>query len=154
VRLPAGVLKLVKELAKHVFRHPLVGIAAAARTPDGRWLLIRRGDTGTWALPGGALDWGETLRTAIVRELDEEAGVDVIELGGLVGVYSAPARDPRVHGVTIVVHAKVTLPARPPHNPAEILEIGLFADDELPETLAHCMTDMLVDAREGRVTWE
>src|SRR5690606_3811337 len=56
VSLAAGVLKLVKELAKHVFRHPLLGIAAAARTPDGRWLLIRRGNTGTWALPGGALD--------------------------------------------------------------------------------------------------
>lgn len=54
----------------------MLGIAAAAQTEDGRWLLIRRGDTGQWALPGGTLEWGETLREAIVRELAEEAGVD------------------------------------------------------------------------------
>jgi 8-oxo-dGTP diphosphatase len=145
---------LVKELAKHVFRRPLIGIAAAARTRDGRWLLIRRADTGTWALPGGTLDWGETFRVAIVRELAEEAGVEVLELGALAGVYSDPKRDARVHGVTVVVHAIVSEPSRPPANPAEILDARLFREEELPAELAHGMTDMLLHARSACVHWE
>src|ERR1043166_3419659 len=90
-----GALTILKEAARHVLRHPVVGIAAAARTDDGRWLLIRRADTGTWALPGGTLEWGETLRIGLARELEEEAGVTSYELRRVVGVYSRPDRDPR-----------------------------------------------------------
>jgi 8-oxo-dGTP diphosphatase len=154
MQIPRGAWTLVKELARHVFRRPLIGIAAAARTRDGRWLLVRRMDTGGWALPGGTLDWGETLRRAIARELAEEAGVEVLELGGLSGVYSAPHRDARVHGVTIVVHALVSEPQRAPENPLEIAEARLFTDEELPAELSHHMTDMLDDAKRGGVTWE
>lgn len=144
----------MKEVARHLLRRPVVGIAAAARTTDGRWLLIRRSDTGQWALPGGTLEWGENLRDALVRELDEEAGVRTLTIGQLVGVYSAPHRDERFHAVTIVVSATVSQPERPPDNAAEILEVGLFTQDELPGTLAHSMTDMLTHAIEGRQFWE
>ena len=141
--LPKGALTILKEIARHVLRRPVVGIAAAARTPDGRWLLIRRADTGTWALPGGTLEWGETLRDALVRELAEEAGVDKSEIVRLVGVYSRPDRDPRFHGVTIVVECTVDPPSRAPSNPLEIREVGLFAPEALPEALAMGMEDML-----------
>lgn len=154
MRIPSGLWSIVKEAARHVLKRPVVGVAAAARTPDGRWLLVRRSDTGEWALPGGTLEWGETLRHAIRRELREEAGVDVIELGQLSGVYSAPERDARFHAVTIVVAASVSEPVRPPENPAEIREVKLFAEAELPEKLAHGMTDMLADARAARLFWE
>src|SRR5699024_3876449 len=50
---------ILKEAARHVLRHPVVGVAVAAQTAGGRWLLIRRRDTGDWALPGGTLEWGE-----------------------------------------------------------------------------------------------
>src|SRR3954462_15857934 len=92
--LPRSVLGLMKEVARHLLRRPVVGICAAARIADGRWLLIRRGDTGTWAMPGGTLEWGETLRTALARELDEEAGVTSAAIERVVGVYSRPDRDP------------------------------------------------------------
>ncbi|MGH7270423.1 MAG: NUDIX hydrolase, partial [Polyangiaceae bacterium] len=101
--IPRGAFVLIKEVARHLLRRPVIGIAAAARTPDGRWLLVRRADVGEWALPGGTLEWGETLRASIVRELSEEAGVDRCEVGRLVGVFSRPDRDPRMHGVTVVV---------------------------------------------------
>lgn len=129
-----------------MLRRPVVGIAAAARTPDGRWLLIRRADTGTWALPGGTLEWGETLRDALVRELAEEAGVDASAIVRLVGVYSRPDRDPRFHGVTIVVECTIDPPSRAPSNPLEIREAKLFAADALPKTLAMGMEDMLAAA--------
>jgi 8-oxo-dGTP diphosphatase len=154
VRIPRGLWSIVKEAARHVLRRPVVGVAAAARTRDGRWLLVRRTDTGEWALPGGTLEWGETLRRAVARELAEEAGVDVVELGALSGVYSAPERDARFHAVTVVVCAVVSEPARPPENPAEIAEVRLFSEQALPSALAHGMTAMLDDARNGRVFWE
>jgi 8-oxo-dGTP diphosphatase len=105
-------------------------------------VLIRRADTGTWALPGGTLEWGETLREALMREMEEEAGISGVTPGRLVGVFSAPFRDPRFHAVTIVVECKVQAPTAPPKNPVEILEVGIFADADLPE-LAMGMTDML-----------
>src|ERR1700722_12447399 len=89
--LPKGALDLVKEIARHVLRRPVVGIAAAGRTADGRWLLIRRGDTGTWALPGGSLEWGETLRVGLARGLLEEAGVEKPTIPGAAGTFSRPA---------------------------------------------------------------
>ncbi len=153
-RIPKGLFGIVKEVARHLLRRPVVGIAAAARTADGRFVLIRRTDTGEWALPGGTLEWGETLRSAIVRELGEEAGVDVIELGGVSGVYSDPSRDERFHAVTIVVHATVTEPTRAPDNPLEIAEVRLFGAEELPRSLAHGMTPMLDAAKSGEIRWE
>lgn len=149
LRLPKGALTLMKEVARHLLRRPVVGIAAAARTSDGRWLLIRRADTGTWALPGGTLEWGETLRDGLARELAEEAGIETSEIVRVVGVYSRPDRDPRFHAVTIVVECSIQAPTRPPENALEILEARLFAEADLPATLAMGMQDMLAAARSG-----
>ena len=93
--MPRAVLGLGKEVARHLLRRPVVGLAVAAHTRDGRWLLIRRGDTGTWALPGGTVEWGETLQETFTRELLEEAGVVGATFERVVGVYSRPDRDPR-----------------------------------------------------------
>jgi ADP-ribose pyrophosphatase YjhB (NUDIX family) len=54
-----------------------------------RILLIRRSDNDNWALPGGAMDLGESLPAAAVRETLEETGVRV-EITGLVGIYTDP----------------------------------------------------------------
>lgn len=154
MRIPSGLWKLTKEVARHVLRRPVIGIAALARTPDGRIVLIRRGDSGQWAMPGGTLEWGETLRTALDRELREELGTRLVSLGEVLGVYSQPNRDPRFHAVTIIVEATVAPPSEPPDNPLEILEVRTFADAELPTELSHGMTEMLANARAGRRFWE
>jgi 8-oxo-dGTP diphosphatase len=154
-RLVRGAFVLVKEVAKHVLRRPVIGIAAAARTADGRWLLVRRADTGEWALPGGTLEWGETLRDCLAREVLEEAGVERCEIGSLAGVFSRPDRDPRFHGVTVVVRCRIDLPARLPANPLEIRDVRLFASDKLPAKLAMGMEDMVAAAlAEGSATLE
>jgi 8-oxo-dGTP diphosphatase len=145
--LPKGALTIMKEALRHILRRPVVGICAAARTADGRWLLIRRADTGTWALPGGTLEWGETLRTGLRREMEEEAGVLACEVERVVGVFSRPDRDPRFHAVTVVVACTVAPPTKPPSNPLEILEARLFKDEELPRDLAMGMKDFLDHAR-------
>lgn len=153
-RFVKNVWALLKEAARHVLRHPVVGVAVAARCPNGRWLLIRRRDTGHWALPGGTLEWGETLSLAARRELLEEAGVNVLAEPELCGVYSSPERDYRFHAVTVLVTASVSEPHIPPRNSLEILEVGLFDGANLPGSLSLGMSDMLRDARAGRRAFE
>ncbi|MCD2186562.1 NUDIX domain-containing protein [Actinomycetospora soli] len=65
------------------------GASAAVRDEQGRLLLIRREDTGTWALPGGIFELDETIAQCAVRETREETGVE-IEVTGLVGIYTDP----------------------------------------------------------------
>ncbi len=142
-KLPPGALGVLREIVRHLVRRPVVGIAAIARARDGRLLLIRRGDTGTWALPGGTLEWGEELRPALVRELEEEAGVVGARLGRVVGVFSRPDRDVRFHAVTVVVTAQIDEPVKPPKNALEITEVRLFDEADVPSELAMGMSDML-----------
>lgn len=56
---------------------------------DGDVLLIRRSDNQNWAVPGGAIDLGESMVQAAVRETLEETGVEC-EITGLVGIYTDP----------------------------------------------------------------
>ena len=149
--LPKPVLDLGKEILRHLLKRPVVGVAVAGRTEDGRWLLIRRGDTGTWAFAGGTVEWGETMRSTVARELEEEAGITRARVGRVIGVYSRPDRDVRFHAVTVLVEATVDEPVRPPANPLEIREVRLFAETELPGELGMGMTDMLRDARDGKL---
>ena len=55
----------------------------------GEILLIKRSDNDNWALPGGAIDLGESMTQAGIRETKEETGIDC-EITGLVGIYSDP----------------------------------------------------------------
>ena len=69
-------------------------------------LVIRRRKEpfkGSYALPGGFLEYGEKVEECVVREVLEETGLKT-GIVGLVGVYSAPDRDPRGHFVTAVYH--------------------------------------------------
>lgn len=58
-----------------------------------------------WALPGGFVEYGETVENAAIRETKEETNID-ITLTNLVNVYSKPDRDPRGHTVTVAYTAK------------------------------------------------
>ena len=60
-----------------------------ARDPEGGVLLIRRTDNQLWALPGGAMEFGESVVETAVREVREETGLDV-RVNGLVGIYTDP----------------------------------------------------------------
>jgi ADP-ribose pyrophosphatase YjhB (NUDIX family) len=68
----------------------VVGSSAVVVDDEGRILLQRRSDSGNWALPGGAMDIGETLAASAIREVKEETGFDV-HIERIVGIYSDPA---------------------------------------------------------------
>jgi 8-oxo-dGTP diphosphatase len=152
--LPPGAVGLLKEVGRHLLRRPVVGLAVYARTRAGEIVLVRRGDTGTWALPGGTVEWGETLHATLLRELSEEAGIDEVRFERVVGVFGGPGRDPRFHAVTVVVAARVGAPVRRPSNPLEITEVGLFVEDSLPRPLAMGMDDFVEAARGTDVVLE
>ncbi len=74
---------------------PLVAVAAAVLDDAGRVLMVRRGkppSLGMWALPGGLLDLGETVRDGVVREVREETGAE-IELVELLDLFEPIHRD-------------------------------------------------------------
>lgn len=81
---------------------PRLAADAVVLTDDGFVLVRRKRDPfkGSWALPGGFVEYGETVEEAAAREVKEETGLDV-KLVGLVGVYSDPERDPRGHVVSV-----------------------------------------------------
>lgn len=67
----------------------VVGSSAVVVDDEGRILLQRRSDSGNWALPGGAMDIGETFAQSVIREVKEESGFDV-RTDRIVGIYSDP----------------------------------------------------------------
>lgn len=67
----------------------VVAVTGAVRNEDGAVLLIRRTDNDLWALPGGAMDLGETIAETVVREVKEETGLEV-DVTGVVGIYTDP----------------------------------------------------------------
>ena len=70
-------------------------------------LIERKYPSPGWALPGGFVDVGETVEQAVVREAQEETGLE-IRLIDLLGVYSDPARDARMHTVSVVFCAEAS----------------------------------------------
>jgi 8-oxo-dGTP diphosphatase len=74
---------------------PIVAVGAVI-VDAGRVLLVRRGQEplkGEWSLPGGAVEVGETLEAALVREVREETSLDVV-VGPVVEVLDSIRRDP------------------------------------------------------------
>jgi ADP-ribose pyrophosphatase YjhB (NUDIX family) len=137
-----GALEVIHEAARHFIRRPTMVVAAAAHTDHDRWLLVRSVGSDRWSLPGTALRWGETLRSATARCLTEAAGPIANEIVRVVGVDSRFAADtPRAHLVTVLLECGVgeNLDAR---AVSARHEARLFARADLPR-LAHRARKML-----------
>ncbi|HEX3034827.1 MAG TPA: NUDIX hydrolase [Thermodesulfobacteriota bacterium] len=100
-------------------------------TDDGKVVLVKRSFDpykDHWALPGGIVDYGETVEDAVIREAKEETGFD-IKIEKLVGVYSDPKRDPRGHFVSVCFLTKVG--GGELKISEETKEVKLFSKEEL-----------------------
>lgn len=135
-----------------IFRHPVTGTSIITVMPDDRIVLIRRRDNGLWSLPGGIVDWGEDLPTAIRRELAEETGLELTKIRRLVGIYSAPDRDPRMHSICVVVEVEATGTFNP-QDTGEVTDVQAFDCSHLPPgRLSHDHAKQLQDYFEGKTT--
>lgn len=135
-----------------IFRHPVPGTSIIPILPDGRIVLVQRQDNGLWSLPGGMVDWGEDIATAVRRELAEETGLELVKIRRLVGVYSAPDRDPRIHSICILVEAEVNGRMKI-QDTLEVKEVKAFPPSSLPPgKLAHDHTQQLQDYFAGLTT--
>ena len=90
-------------------KQPALAADAVVFDKADRLLLIRRKNApfkGRYALPGGFVEYGETVEAAAARELHEETGLRAKSLQ-LIGVYSDPKRDPRGHTVSVAFLMRV-----------------------------------------------
>ncbi|XHX78210.1 MAG: NUDIX hydrolase [Stenomitos frigidus ULC029] len=135
-----------------LFRHPVTGTSIIPLLPDGRIVLVQRRDNGQWGLPGGMVDWGEDLLTTVHRELTEETGLEVTHIRRLVGVYSSPERDPRIHSICVVVEveAQGEMQIR---DTMEVMAVQAFTRSDLPlGRLSHDHDRQLQDYLNGQTT--
>ena len=113
-------------------RNPVPTVDTIITLPGGIVLIKRRFPPPGWALPGGFVEYGETVEAAAVREAREETGLHV-RLTELFGVYSDPQRDPRRHTIAIVFLAEAT---GTPVGGDDAAEAGIFSAAALPAPLA------------------
>jgi 8-oxo-dGTP diphosphatase len=116
------------------FIDPKVGSAVLALTQDNRALLVKRNidpAKGSWCLPGGFMETGETPQQTAIRECKEETGFDV-EINDLIDVYYYESY--RGSGVLILYKGEITGGAKQPGDDADV--VGLFGPDELPQDIA------------------
>jgi len=130
------------------------GVSAIIRTPAGL-LLQRRADNGLWGLPGGGVEPGESVTDAVVREVREETGLEVVPLR-LIGVYSSPAHHQIVTypDGNVVHYVSTSFECRLVGGTlacgSESTELGWFDPEALPPALMPMHRLRIVDALAGR----
>ncbi|HID12157.1 MAG TPA: NUDIX hydrolase [Candidatus Latescibacteria bacterium] len=132
----------------HIYRNPIPTVDVIIEVGDKVVLISRKNPPYGWAIPGGFVDYGESLEEAAVREAREETGLEVKLLEQFY-TYSDPERDPRHHTITTVYVAKAE---RVPKGLDDAREAGLFSDGGLPEPLVFDHGQILKDYFEYKRT--
>ncbi len=128
------------------YRNPLLTVDTIIETGGGIVLIERVNPPYGWALPGGFVDYGESLETAAVREAKEETSLDV-ELLEQFHTYSDPDRDPRHHTVTTVYIARAE---GTPVAADDARNAGVFTRDTLPSPIVFDHGKILKDYFESK----
>ncbi len=129
-------------LETEYYRNPVPTVDIIIDLENRGIVLIRRKNPPVgWALPGGFVDYGESLEEAAIREAREETSLP-IELTGQFHTYSDPARDPRQHTISTVFTARTHGVPRAADDAAEI---GIFTKDTLPGIIMFDHTEILAD---------
>jgi 8-oxo-dGTP diphosphatase len=118
------------------YPRPAVTVDAVVVTRERRprVLLVRRKHdpfAGMWALPGGFVDPTETLETAARRELAEETGARVAQMGQL-QAFGDPGRDPRGPTISVVFLARVSATGLDAKAGDDAAEVRWHSLDRLP----------------------
>ncbi len=129
-------------------------VTAAVRDERGRLLLIHKLDNDFWALPGGAMELGESVADAAVREVAEETGIKV-EIAGLVGIYTDPGHVMAYDGevrqeFSVCFHARA-IDGEPRQDDTETKAVKWVEPAEVDQLRVHeSMRLRIADALAGR----
>jgi ADP-ribose pyrophosphatase YjhB (NUDIX family) len=145
-----GVERMVKKTIQcpkckkeiEVYQNPIPTIDIIIEIESKGIVLIKRKNPPYgWAIPGGFVDYRESLEEAAVREAKEETNLDV-KLIKQFHTYSDPKRDPRHHSISTIYIAKAK---GTPEAKDDTLEIGIFTESNLPEEIAFDHRSILKD---------
>jgi ADP-ribose pyrophosphatase YjhB (NUDIX family) len=123
------------------YRNPLVTVDIIIENGDGIVLIERQNFPYGWALPGGFVDYGESLENAAKREAKEETSMNV-NLVEQFHCYSDPDRDPRHHTVTTVYIAEAE---GIPKGSDDAKKAQIFAKEKIPDQLTFDHDKILED---------
>jgi len=115
---------------------------------EGRGVVLveRRNPPHGWALPGGFVDYGESLEKAARREAEEETSLKVEDLRQF-RAYSDPARDPRHHTISVVFIARAK---GEPRGGDDARRTGVFPLDKLPDNIVFDHATILEDYKQSK----
>ena len=123
------------------YRNPVPTVDIIIEVPAGIVLVERKNEPLGWALPGGFVDYGETLEAAAAREALEETSLAIEDLR-LLGCYSDPERDSRHHTISTVY---VAIGTGTPCAGDDAADLGIFPIESLPEHLCFDHNNILID---------
>ncbi|QPJ66435.1 MAG: NUDIX hydrolase [Candidatus Nitrohelix vancouverensis] len=124
------------------YKNPIPTVDIIIELEDRGIVLIQRfNEPHGWAIPGGYVDYGESLETAAIREAKEETALDV-ELVRQLRTYSDPNRDYRQHNISTVFVARAS---GQPQPGTDSREIGVFTRENLPDPLVFDHAKILQD---------
>ncbi|MDI6725447.1 MAG: NUDIX hydrolase [Smithellaceae bacterium] len=136
-----AVCSLCKREIK-AYRNPFPTVDIIIERAPGLIILIKRKNPPPgWALPGGFVDYGESLEEGAIREAREETNLIITSLRQM-HIYSRPDRDPRFHTIATVFVAQAE---GSPKAQDDATEIGIFSQDNLPEEIAFDHREILGD---------
>jgi ADP-ribose pyrophosphatase YjhB (NUDIX family) len=125
-----------------VYRNPAPTVDIIIEVEGRGIILIKRKNPPVgWAIPGGFVDYGESLEDAAIREAKEETGLDVT-LVRQIHTYSRPDRDPRHHAISTVFIARA---AGKPAAADDAMEVGIYTREHLPHPIVFDHKEILED---------
>lgn len=123
------------------YQNPFPTVDVIIEMESGIVLIERKNEPFGWALPGGFVEYGESLESAAVREAREETSLVISNLR-LLGCYSDPKRDSRMHTIsTVYVASALGIPCAAD----DALNLAIFSLDSLPERLCFDHASILAD---------
>jgi 8-oxo-dGTP pyrophosphatase MutT (NUDIX family) len=121
----------------------VLGVRGLVLDDQGRVLLIEHTYIKGWYMPGGGVERGETVETALAREMVEEAGVEIIGRPTLLSIHDNRRLFPGDHVLIYRIEAWRQVAAT---QKGEIAQLGFFAPDALPEGTTRATRNRIAEA--------